>query len=337
MDKYFSQNTVKLLGCVLIFTLQLAAPAAALQQSQRSGATLSASFQYMLANFSGAVPSQWARVDYEPQQRELYTLTQGFNEVRIFNPQGMEIFAFGGNGDIVSAVDIASAPDGNIYILARDFARYGIQVLDFRGQPKAKITIKDLPQKFGHFNPDRMEQHDNKFYLLDSSRLQVISINTEGQLLTSYDLKKEFEALAEELDPEKKNSVVFDISGFSVGPQGSVYFTVPTLFTAFRLNPNGKLDTFGRSGSGPGKFGVISGIVADELGNIYVADRLRSVVMIFDRQFTFLGEFGYRGDRPEDMLVPDDLAIDLAEKRIFVSQAANKGVGVYKISLSVTP
>jgi DNA-binding beta-propeller fold protein YncE len=92
---------------------------------------------------------------------------------------------------------------------------------------------------------------------------------------------------------------------------------------------------FGRSGSGPGKFGVVSGIAADELGNIYVADRLRSVVMIFDQNLIFQAEFGYRGGRQEDMLVPDDLVVDQQGDRIFVSQAANKGVGVYRAILTL--
>ena len=105
----------------------------------------------------------------------------------------------------------------------------------------------------------------------------------------------------------------------------------PLISSAFRLDNEDNLIPFGRSGSGPGKFGVISGIAAGEQGRIYVADRLRSVVMIFDQKFTFQGEFGYRGDRQSDMLVPDDLVIDHNGQRVFVSQAANKGVGVYRV------
>ena len=54
------------------------------------------------------------------------------------------------------------------------------------------------------------------------------------------------------------------------------------LFSAFRLSPGGEVAQFGRPGSGPGKFGVVAGIAADEAGYIYVADRLRSVVLVFD-------------------------------------------------------
>jgi len=63
-------------------------------------------------------------------------------------------------------------------------------------------------------------------------------------------------------------------------------------------------------------------------------DRLRSVVMIFNRDFVFQSEFGYRGDLPQDLIVPDDIALDLVDNRVFVAQAANKGVGVYRVILT---
>ncbi|MBE0502489.1 MAG: hypothetical protein IBX47_13765, partial [Desulfuromonadales bacterium] len=169
------------------------------------------------------------------------------------------------------------------------------------------------------------------FYLADSATLQIVVMTSDGTFSKGHDLAPELTAVEKELDPDHKKSHELEISGFGVGHDGSIYFTVPTLFSAFRLNPNGFLDTFGVSGSAPGKFGVVSGIAADDQRNIYVADRLRSVVMIFDRTFNFLGEFGYRGDRSEDLIVPDDLALDQANHRVFVSQAANKGVGVYYV------
>lgn len=309
------------------------ASSAELQQSQRSGAELKVAFQYLLSNFSGPTQSQWARIDFDPEQKEIYTLTQGVNEVRIFNQQGMEIFAFGDNGDLVSAVDIAVGDEGTIYILSRAFQTNGIQVLNYRGELVSTVMIKNLPEKFEDFSPDQMEYRGGLFYLLDSGALQIVLIDTEGDFQKGHDLRSALATVKEEQDPEKQQSQDIAISGFNVGYDKRIYLTVPVLFSAFRLNLDDSLDMFGTSGSGPGKFGVVSGIVADDQGLIYVADRLRSVVMIFDQQFIFQGEFGYRGDRPQDMIVPDDLALDQEENRVFVSQAANKGVGVYYVKL----
>ncbi|MDA3870669.1 MAG: hypothetical protein PF589_12180, partial [Gammaproteobacteria bacterium] len=62
MNKYSSRYILSTVTGILLCTF-LVAPqifAATLQQSQRSGAELTASFQYLLSNFSGPVPSQWA-------------------------------------------------------------------------------------------------------------------------------------------------------------------------------------------------------------------------------------------------------------------------------------
>jgi len=320
---------------ISIFGLLAAGSAnAELQQSQRSGAQLKASFQYLLSDFSGPVPSQWARLDFDPRQQEIYTFNPYLNEVRIFNRQGMSVFAFGEDGEIVAANDVAAGEDGDIYILARNFSRDGIRQLDYRGELERVISLQGLPEEFAGVGPDRLEYRDGRIYLLDTRKLRIVVTDADGLFQAGYDVGPELERKSEEQDPDKKKSLGIEISGFGVGSDGSIYFTVPTLFTAFRINPDGQIDSFGTSGSGPGKFGVVSGIAADPEGNIYVADRLRCVVMIFDPGFVFLGEFGYRGDRPEDMIVPDDVVIDPLDNRVFVAQAANKGVGVYTVSLN---
>jgi hypothetical protein len=90
------------------------------------------------------------------------------------------------------------------------------------------------------------------------------------------------------------------------------------------------LTEFGRSGSGRGKFGVAAGIATDEMGYVYVADRLRCVVMVFDRDLQFQTEFGYRGDQPSNLTAPDGLAID-SSGNVYVGQAANRGVSVFRV------
>jgi DNA-binding beta-propeller fold protein YncE len=112
-----------------------------------------------------------------------------------------------------------------------------------------------------------------------------------------------------------------------------MYFTVPTLFIACRVSADGKLESFGTSGGARGKFGVVAGIESDESGNIYIADRLRCVVLIFDRDFNFQTEFGYRGPSRHNLVVPDDLAVDAGSGKVYVSQAANLGISVFQVHL----
>ena len=82
-----------------------------------------------------------------------------------------------------------------------------------------------------------------------------------------------------------------DMFGFWVDPEGNIFFTVPVLFTVFKLQADGVMKMFGTAGGAKGKFGVVAGVTTDRQGNIYVTDRLRSVVAIYDSSFNFLTEF----------------------------------------------
>jgi hypothetical protein len=322
---------IAVLFCLLIVAVS---PAAVTVQMMRAkGVELQVAFQYLLANFSGTVASQWALVDFEQTKGEIYTLNPGFNEIHIFNAQGMALLSFGDQNDVVSAADLSGSDSGNIYLLARNFATYGIQVLNFRGIAIGNIFPANIPKQFGYFSPDRLESQNGLLYLLDSASMKIVSMDINGMVMKSIDLSKQLQSFDKSEGKPENRGIVTDISGFSVGPDGSIYFTVANLFKAFRLNLDGTLDAFGISGSGPGKFGVVSGIAAADNGAIYVADKLRSVILIFDRSFRFQGEFGYRGGSPQNLIAPNDLAVDLAGSRVLVSQAANKGIGVYKVNL----
>ena len=108
-------------------------------------------------------------------------------------------------------------------------------------------------------------------------------------------------------------------------------FTVPVLFRAYKLTPDHKLSGFGRPGSAPGRFNVVGGIVADDQGYYYVADRLKSAILVFDKDFKFQIEFGYRGIKPHNLIGPKNLGLD-NEGKLYVSQLSSKGVSVFKIT-----
>ena len=55
--------------------------------------------------------------------------------------------------------------------------------------------------------------------------------------------------------------------------------------------------------------------------------------MVFDKDFSFLTEFGNRGLRPENLIIPDDLAIDKRD-RLYVTQARRRGVSVFALRVA---
>ncbi len=297
-------------------------------------------FVARLANFDGIVPSLWSKIAVDKERTEVFTLNPRNRDVRIFNATGMEIFGFGDDVDLAGATDLDLGEDGNIYVVYPRAATHKVLRLDYKGELLAKIEPKSLPPDFQALNPDNLQFLQGKLYLADSVSMDVVVTDTNGVFENGYHLKDALMEMADEFegrpgeetinDPEQFKFV--DMFGFCVDQEHNIYFTIPALFSAFKLNVDGDLQMFGAAGSGPGKFGVVAGITTDQYGNIYVTDRLRSVVMIFDPAFNFLKEFGYRGFRPGSLIVPDDVVVDDRKGLIYVAQAANRGVNVYAIT-----
>lgn len=282
------------------------------------------SFMYRLSNFSGPVPSNWATISFDEERDEIYVTDSQTGIVRIYNDQGMEVYHFGDDWSLGQVLAAAVRNDGNILVLTRKGPRPSIVICNFRGEYLAELPLQDFPADFSGFLPTDMNCRNGRIYLLDNNSLQLVVTDSNGFFLKGYGLGEMLE-----IEPEKRNA--FQIGGFSVDRTGDIYFTVPVIFSAFRLSSDGKLAVFGKPGSAPGRFNITGGIVADDRGYIYVADRLKSAVLIFDRDFKFLHEFGYRGRRPHNLIAPNDLDLD-NKGRLYVSQLASIGVSVFDIS-----
>jgi len=297
-----------------------------------------AAFRYQLSNFSGPVHSQWARLAVDQERNEIYALNQRANDIRIFDEHGMEIFVFGDG--YATAADIAIGSDGDMFILTTGYQTATVHLFNYRGEQVSEIPLRNLPSSFSKFVPDRLLYHKKSLYLVDSDALLVAAVDGRGYFKKGYDLNAavkphlsradDWERPLENSDWKKKQLENIALTGFAVDGQGNLFFTVPVLFAAFRLAPGGAVQPFGRSGSGPGKFGVVAGIATDDQGYVYVTDRLRSVVLVFDAGLRFQGEFGYRGSGPSSLIVPDDVATD-RRGNVYVAQAANRGVSVFSV------
>jgi hypothetical protein len=316
---------------ISLLALWMALPA------QLAFAGVEASFRYPLASFSGPVQSQWAKLAVDPERNEIYTLRPRKHDIRIYDEHGMEIFVFAeGFG---GAADIAIGKDGDLFVLTNGYQTSAVHLLNYRGEPVAQIALQHLPDEFSGFVPDRILHRDGSLYLVDSAAMKVVVVDEAGRFEQGYDLSQEIKPFVPRDQVQRELSVNdwrrqqlenIQLNGFAVDARGNLFFTVPVLFSVFKLSASGELERFGKPGGAKGKFGVVAGIAVDDMGYIYVSDRLRSVVLVFDRNLSFQTEFGYRGDQPSNLIVPDELAID-NNGNIYVGQAANRGVSVFKV------
>lgn len=287
-------------------------------------AGVEASFLYRLSNFSGPVPYNWANISVDQERNEIYVLDPGAGDITVFNAQGMEFYRFAEDGSLRTATDLALDKDGNILVLSSVRSNVVIIKCNFRGEPIGQVALKNFPPDFSDFLPVRMIYRQGLLYLLDSNSLKIAVTDANGVFQNGYDLG----SLAG-IEGFKRD--LTDIDGFSVDSEGNMLFTIPVKFAAFALSPDGEIIKFGTPGGSPGKFNNVGGIVADDRGYYYVADKLKSAILVFDKDFRFQLEFGYRGFRPENLTSPRNLALD-SQGRLYVSEIGNKGISVFQIT-----
>lgn len=284
---------------------------------------VSASYLFTLSNFSGILPVSWVDISIDESRDEVYVLPgQG---IKIFNDRGMEVYSFNEAEEISGVQDVAADDEGNIIVISN--AQEEIVRCNYRGERISKMELKNLPPGFSGFFPNRVFFRKGSFYFASLSSKKVIVTDREGLYKDGYDI-------AALINVDEKNREDADIVGFSVDPEGNILFTMPVMAKAYVLSADKQVRSFGSRGSRAGRFGVPGGIVSDASGRfILVADTLRCVVMVFNRDFGFLTEFGFRGLQPGNLVGPLQLAVD-SKNRLYVTQLRNRGVSVYQITVS---
>lgn len=305
---------------VIVAVLALALPGAARPAEAAPAAgdarrPVSLAYLYDVATLDGPIAMSWATLGYDADRRELYVIAPG-EGVRVFNRTGVEVYRFGDEGELGWVRGVAVIENGDLLLLSE---REGTRVLrtDFRGTQTGELRFA-APATLGTFAPTRLAYRDGLVYLADTSRLKLLVTDLKGATVRAVDLAP----MALEGATANGN----ELHGFSVDPRGNVLFTIPTRFHAYVLAPDGTLRVFGQRGSRPGLFNVVGPIVADEEGNVFVADQLRRVVMVFGPDLKFVGEFA-GGDA--GLVIPSELAV--GNGVLFVSQGGNRGVSAFLV------
>ncbi len=312
---YFLHFLTTALACAVL------SPSAAAEAS-----SIRASFLHGLSRFSGPVPYQWIRLCADPESQEVLVADRQAGSVDIYDHNGMEVFSFSAEGTSVTLQDLVVEEAGNILLL---IDRQGLRRLircDYRGEVLLEFAITGLPPELEDFSPDRLASHNGRIFLAEQGRKRIVAAEADGTFRQWWRVG---EILG--LAPQDDEEVVLE--GFSIDLRGRMLFTIPLLFSAYRFDPqSGEARPFGQKGSAPGKFGVIGDVVSDRRGLVFVADVLRCVVLTFDEDLQFIGEFGHRGFGPSNLIGPRHLAVD-SGGLVYVSQLRGRGISVYRVEI----
>lgn len=294
-------------------------------QPSTAAAAVDVKFQHQLANFTSVPGFQSVNLSADEEHKEVFVTDLTSGDVRIFNQYGMEEYRFGKEEGLPAPLDTVVTEDGDIYLLAGAEAGTKILHCNFRGEARGELSLQGLPAEFVDFRAGRLVYSQGLFYLCDLSRMKVVMVDRQGRFRSGVDLLAAVRSEFPDLPPARFGNL--EAGGFGVDAKGKILFTISELFAAFVVAPDGTARAFGRKGSVPGRFAVVKGIAADDRGFIYVADILRSVVLVFDPSLQFVTEFGGRGFSPGSLVGPSQLAV--CGNMLYVSQLRSRGVSAF--------
>ena len=280
-----------------------------------------ASYLYNLADFDGTIPYNYARVYADNLFNEVY-VTHGAR-VDVFNKVGMAIYDF--LLDYMEVTDLIVLPEGDIVALVNKGFSTGLVRCNYRGEPLREISLTGAPPEFDKVSYSSMKYRNGLVYFADLGSRIILVADLEGRFVRGYDLGP---LLASTM--EKKEFADASLGGFDVDGDGNLVISLPILGGVYRVSPGGALTPISRRGSGPGRYGIPAAVAIDRFGNVFVCDKLRSVVLVFDKTGRFLTEFGYRGLAPGNLVVPVAIAVG-DDGRAYVAQLMARGVNVYKL------
>jgi len=297
--------------------------------SGSASADVNVGFLYRLSNFSGVLPYSDVQIHADRYHDEVY-VGEG-DAIRVFNAAGMEVFEFIHDAmTLGSILDFATNENGDIFILSYCSASLPchlgavVSLYSYRGELKRSFAISGLPDAIASFTPNRMLYRDKKLIFASTSSLMMVVTDPEGAYESHLDLMGGLE-----LDDHARDGA--ELGGFDVDATGTILYTIPTAFKAFRRKPGEKTESWGKSGSSRGNFGIVGAITSDDAGDIVIADRARGVVLLFAPNLSFLKEFGVSGAREARLVGPGRVVIGNGGK-LYVTQRADRGVAVFSMS-----
>jgi hypothetical protein len=287
------------------------------------------SYEFDLSDATGVVPVTWPTLALDRGREETYVVADGV--VRIFNAVGMEIHRFGDDGAVGHINRVAVLDEGDIVALSTINGATAYLRFDYRGELITRFALSGLPKGLAAFEPDQLLHRKGRLYFAERGSMRVVVTDLDGTYRQSYALAELVSAAAAPPAGAAREGPRFrtQMDGFGVDDAGNLLFTMSTMFQAGIVSPTGTLRLFGQRGSTPGRFNNVGGIDADEQGNIFITDRLRCVVSVWSPSLRHIGDFGYRGWGPSNLITPYDIAV--GGGRVLVAQAAKRGVKAFRV------
>lgn len=262
----------------------------------------------------------------DPHTGEIYVADSLNDRIRIFNDSGMPLFEFGSMETLRRPRQVVVDSQGNIYALHSESGNGVISIFNFRGKHIGRLSFDDVPMDEPVIQPKRLaiDRQDNLYVLDDQYTIKRIFVfNADGEFLKSFRIMTDLD--------EKLTKETF-AGKFCVAPDGTLFIPNPVIGMVYVYSPKGEfLRYIGRKGGGsPGTLNFPVDVAVDGYGRVVVLDKTVSAVILYDRQGTYLGQFGGMGKSYGWFIWPNSIDLD-AEGRVYVAQVPGNRVQVLQL------
>jgi len=279
-------------------------------------------------SFSGSQSGKPTCIAVDSKGRLFVTCSLS-NEIRVFDPDGRFLFAFGkkssppdqAKGGLLEPSGIAIDKQDRVYI--SDLAVDKISIYDSYGEFQSQFSIhQPKPEEKGRnacgpfiaCNP-----FDKQLYIPDACNHLVGVYTQKGEFKTNFG-----SAGLEDGQLSGPAHVAFD-------SKGNIYVVDSGNFRVQSFTPDFKFRfAFGKSGTKEGEFIRAYDIVIDDKGRIYVSDFILNSVQVFNQKGAYLDSLRRTDNSPKTFSQP--LGLAYASNKIYVVNAETKVVSVFDVS-----
>lgn len=250
------------------------------------------------------------RIFIDRKFNEVFVIDPGNNRIVVFNTSGIYKFDFSGRDIFGNPTDVVVDSDGLIYVLCTTASGPAIHVFDYDGLYLQQLVLTGQPD--GQiFNPSCLvtDGADN-LYILDPDRALITCFDTKGVF------RHQFPVLTDLDDKTREETTL----GTPLIANGLVYLPVSSLGSVYVYDLQGSLQhVIGHQGNNLGEINFPVSVAVSSHGVVAVLDKHRFMVVCYDADGKFLGEFGGMGSAPGWFYHPSCLAMD-QQDRCYISQ-----------------
>lgn len=274
------------------------------------------------------LPAEWDRFGYpgcvfaDLRADEVFVCDTNRRRIAIYDEHAVFRYSLTAGSTFTTPIDVATDPDGYLFLLTRRGNEAIIAHLDFDGRPIGQL---ELPSPITDRPADPLSlaipPDGSRLYVVDMATQSLWILDRDGTVVTSIDLAQ---GLSEE-DAERQLLGQVDVYG------ETVLVALPSAGYIRLFDLDGELQgRVGIKGTAPCQCGLPVAAALDREGRVWIADRQRMLLTYWDpAENRCLGEVSGLGEAPGRLYNPIDLTLD-RRGRVIVSQGFEGRVQIFE-------